>query len=87
MNGNGAGTLGNYKGPKEKSTLGGSFHGKESSGVDSGTSSIDQFDSSSASDIGIDYDRDPMTGNATERVKMNPKSGSAKEKGKSFDIC
>jgi len=89
MDNKGAGDLGNYNAPAHKaSTIRGSYMRKESVGVSYGLSSHSTFDSETASEIGIDYDRDPVTGNATERVDMNPgKKGSVSEKGNSFEIC
>jgi hypothetical protein len=89
MDNKGAGELGNYNAPAHKATtVRGSFMRKESAGVHSGLSSLANCDTEDASEIGIDYDRNPITGNATERVDMNPGSRSkVSEKGNSFEIC
>ena len=88
MHGMGAGDLGNYVAPAHKATtIRGSFMRKEGSGVQYGLSSYKSFDSEEASAIGIDYTRDPMTGNATERVHTNPTVTKGSEKGHTFEIC
>ena len=88
MSSNGAGTIGNYKGPAAKSTISGKGpnSSKESAGVGSGLSSYQTFESEMSGPV-MDYQRDPMTGNATERIMENPKSNSAKKNGNNFDIC
>ena len=86
--GHGAGDLGNYSPPAHKSTtIRGSYMRSEGVGVQYGLSAYARFDSENASDIGINYGRDPMTGNANERINTNPKVTSGKEKGHSFQIC
>lgn len=89
MKDKGAGDLGNYNAPAHKSsTVRGSHMSKESVGVSYGLSAYSTFDSEEASDIDIDYSRNPMTGNATERVSGNPGGkSSVSEKGNSFEIC
>ena len=88
MSSNGAGTIGNYKSPAAKSTISGKGpnSSKESAGVGSGLSSYETFDSNMGGPS-MDYQRDPMTGNATERITKNPSSTTAKKNGNNFDIC
>ena len=86
--GHGAGQLGNYSAPAHKATtIRGSYMRKEASGVKYGLSSYEGFDSEEASQIGINYGADPMTGNANERINTNPKVTKGNEKGHSFEIC
>lgn len=81
----GAGTLGNYKAPKHTtSTVRGSFMRTESAGVGSGLSARMGIDEGN---IGIDYSRNPMNGNASERISENPRETRASEKGHKFTIC
>ena len=77
----------NYKAPAHKSTLsGGKAHMNDgdSSGVGTGLSALQAFDSEAGGPM-CDYEKDSLTGNATERVE--PSSGkSVSAKGKSFEI-
>lgn len=83
----GSGKLGGYSPTHSKSSIGGSTHkAKESGGVSSGVSSLSEFDSNNVGPS-IDYDANSVTGNATERIKANPKVNSANKNGKSFTIC
>lgn len=83
-----AGENGSYMAPEHRnSTVRGSHMRKEGSGVGYGLSSYESMDSEYHGPSYC-YDRDPLTGNATERTK--PYEGTFKEKvsekGKSFDL-
>lgn len=85
----GAGKLGNVDAPAHKATtIRGSHMRTESAGVKYGLSSVMAFESESATEPMANYDRDPMTGNATERISRNPKKGPMpSEKGNEFEFC
>lgn len=86
--GHGAGDIGNYMPPAHKATtIRGSFMRKEAAGVQFGLSSLEALDSEYASEPGVNYARDPLTGNATERIDTNPTVTKGSEKGHSFEIC
>lgn len=57
----------------------------DSAGVQSGLSSLKEFDGESHGPM-CDYDVDPMTGNSTERPEPIA-SESASKFGNNFDIC
>ena len=82
---------GAYTPPEHKSTTIRSSYmdDGDSVGVSSGLSALAGFDSESAS-VGEKFaeDRNPMTGNPTERPYENPiESGSVSSKGWKFDLC
>lgn len=78
---------GNYKAPDHKSSLQDKafMDDGDSQGVASGLSSLSAMDSESAGPM-VDYEKDPATGNATERIEPR-KGGSVKAKGKNFNFC
>ena len=77
----------NYKAPGAKNTMvrKNSMEDGDSVGVGTGLSALSDFDSESSGPM-IDYEKDPMTGNATERVEPYS-STSASKKGINFEIC
>jgi hypothetical protein len=57
-----------------------------SAGLADGLASLQGFDSENFGPS-YNYNVDPLTGNATERVVEAVQKTSAKKNGKSFDIC
>ena len=71
-----------------KATLsnGGGAKQKDSAGLQSGLSAHAPFDSENYGPR-YDYNVNPQSGMATERIAQNPEKSSVSSKGKSFDIC
>ena len=83
-----AGKNGSYMAPEHRnSTVRGSFMRKEGTGVAHGLCCYESFDSEYYGPTYC-YERDPLTGNATERTKPYESSNSERvtEKGKSMTI-
>lgn len=76
----------NYKAPAHKSSLSEKAHMNDgdSTGVGSGLSALQSFDSEAGGPM-CDYEKDSLTGNATERIEPRT-SKSVSAKGKSFDL-
>ncbi len=84
----GAGTIGNYDAPAHRATtVRGSYMMKESSGVGYGLSALSGFDGEEHGPK-ENYDRNPLTGNASERFMPFEygHSNTATEKGHKFTI-
>jgi hypothetical protein len=65
----------------------GSFHRKDSAGLQSGVTECNEFESDQTmNDSSFNQDSSGQQG-FTRQVKGKRTSSSAKEKGKSFDIC